>query len=97
MLLMPECGMPCSVSSTLHQGEMPVPTFLVRRVLMTDDLPTLGYPTKPTLMYFLSDRRRLSWRSRLSRLPLPAVTAQSRSSDHTTCTASKSLGTQERN
>ena len=38
---------------------------------MTEDLPTLGYPTKPTLMYFLSVRMRESWRSRLSRLPLP--------------------------
>ena len=33
-------------------------TFLVRRVLMTEDLPTLGYPTNPTLMYFLSERSR---------------------------------------
>lgn len=46
-------------------------TFLVRSVLMTEDLPTLGYPTNPTEMYFLSDRSRDSWRSRLSRLPLP--------------------------
>ena len=61
-----------------RQKEKLTPTFLVRSVLMTDDLPTLGYPTKPTLMYFLSDRRRLSCRSRLNRLPLPAVTPQAR-------------------
>ena len=46
-------------------------TFFVLRVLMTDDFPTLGYPTNPTDMYFLSERRRDSWRKRLSKLPLP--------------------------
>lgn len=38
---------------------------------MTDDFPTLGYPTKPTEMYFLSERSLESCRRRLSRLPLP--------------------------
>ena len=46
-------------------------TFFVLRVLMTDDLPTLGYPMKPTEMNFLSLCSRLSCRSRPSRLPLP--------------------------
>lgn len=38
---------------------------------MTDDLPTLGYPTKPTEIYFLSERSLESWRNRLSKLPFP--------------------------
>jgi hypothetical protein len=49
----------------------PRPTFFVRSALMTELLPTLGYPMNPTLMAFLSDRSRASWRSRLRSEPLP--------------------------
>lgn len=59
------------VSDDLHRKLVFKLTFFVRSVLMTDDLPTLGYPTNPTEMYFLSDLRRESCRSRLRRLPFP--------------------------
>lgn len=48
----------CISRSDLAEQRAEERTFFVRRVLMTEDLPTLGYPTKPTLMYFLSERRR---------------------------------------
>ena len=52
------------IGATLH-------TFLDRNVLMTDDLPTFGYPTKPTDIYCLSVLILASCRKSPRRDPLP--------------------------
>mmetsp|Transcript_247 Transcript_247/g.563 ORF Transcript_247/g.563 Transcript_247/m.563 type:complete len:233 (+) Transcript_247:1165-1863(+) len=46
-------------------------TFFLFRVLITDDLPTLGYPIMPTVTCFLSLRRVLNCRSKFSKAFLP--------------------------
>mmetsp|Transcript_1816 Transcript_1816/g.2433 ORF Transcript_1816/g.2433 Transcript_1816/m.2433 type:complete len:308 (-) Transcript_1816:224-1147(-) len=52
------------MGATLHD-------FLEMRVLMTDDFPTLGYPTTPTLISFLSSWSLPNCRRRAMRAPFP--------------------------
>uniref|UniRef100_A0A2M4B1M3 Putative secreted protein n=1 Tax=Anopheles triannulatus TaxID=58253 RepID=A0A2M4B1M3_9DIPT len=53
-----------AIGATLH-------TFLLRNALITDDLPTFGYPMKPTLICFLSTCSLPICRSRLMSAPFP--------------------------
>jgi len=46
-------------------------TFFLRKVLMMDDLPVLGYPMKPTEICLRLACRAENWRSREIRVPLP--------------------------
>lgn len=46
-------------------------TFFFLRVLMMLDLPTFGYPMKPTEICFLSEWRTENWRSSWMSEPLP--------------------------
>src|SRR6185312_16173575 len=46
-------------------------TFLAASVLMMEDLPTLGQPTKPTEICLRSACRRENWRRSWMRAPLP--------------------------
>ena len=48
-----------------------VQTFFLRRVLMTEDFPTEGYPMSPQEICLRSEWREENWRKRAMREPLP--------------------------